>query len=159
VLPHCGSCGMFVNPLHLNNGSYQESKSCREGTQRRQRDERNLVCVVQEFRYLGHPLSANDNDWAAPMWNLGKARKCWAMISRVLASEGASPKISAMFYKTTIQTVLLYGAETWVVVTSDILQVLRSFHHSVVRKLTGRYHSDYQTQKIGSTQASESHWI
>jgi hypothetical protein len=48
--------------------------------------------MVQEFRYLGHPL----------MWNLGKARKRWAMISHVLlAREGASPKISAMFFKAT----------------------------------------------------------
>jgi hypothetical protein len=76
---------------------------------------------------------------AALIWNLGKARKCWAVISCVLAHEGASPKISAMFYKATIQTVLLYGAETWVVTSDIVLQVLRSFHHSMVRKLTGRY--------------------
>jgi hypothetical protein len=43
-----------------------------------------------------------------------------------------------MFYKATIQTVLLYGAETWVV-NNDILQILTSFHHSVARRLTGRY--------------------
>jgi hypothetical protein len=154
LLPRCGSCGMFVNPFHLNNELHKQSKMCREGTRWRERDERNLECMratrqtfniqgrqiemVHEFRYLGRPLTANDNDWAALMWNLGKARKRWAMISRVLAREGASPRISAMFYKATIQTILLYGSETWVI-TSDILQVLRSFHHSVARRLTGRY--------------------
>jgi hypothetical protein len=43
-----------------------------------------------------------------------------------------------MFYKATIQTVLLYGSETWVI-TDEILQLLTSFHHSVARRLTGRH--------------------
>jgi hypothetical protein len=60
------------------------------------------------------------------------------MISHLLARESASPRVSAMFYKATIQTVLLYGSETWVV-TDEILQMLTSFHHSVARRLTGRY--------------------
>jgi hypothetical protein len=43
-----------------------------------------------------------------------------------------------MFYKATIQTVLLYGSKTWVV-TDEIRQLLTSFHHGIARKLTGRY--------------------
>jgi hypothetical protein len=43
-----------------------------------------------------------------------------------------------MFYKATIQTVLLYGSETWVL-TEEILQMLTSFHHGIARQLTGRY--------------------
>lgn len=152
--PCCESCGMFVNPLQINNGSHQRSKIRREGTRRWSHDEQNLACIrasrqtfsiqghliemVQDFRYLGHPLSANDDDWTALTWNILKAKRCWAMISRVLSREGADPRISAMFYKATVQTVLLYGAETWVI-TQDILQVLHSFHHSVARRLTGRY--------------------
>jgi hypothetical protein len=60
------------------------------------------------------------------------------MIARVLARESATPRISALFYKATIQTVLLYGSETWVV-TNEILQLLTSFHHGIARRLTGRY--------------------
>jgi hypothetical protein len=60
------------------------------------------------------------------------------MISRILARESASPRISAMFYKATIQTVLLYGSETWVI-SDEILQMLTSFHHGIARWLTGRY--------------------
>jgi hypothetical protein len=60
------------------------------------------------------------------------------MISHLLTHESASPRISVLFYKATIQTVLLYGSKTWVV-TDEILQMLTSFHHGVTRRLTGRY--------------------
>jgi hypothetical protein len=58
--------------------------------------------------------------------------------SRIIACENASPQISALFYKATIQTVLLYRSETWVV-TNKILQLLTSFHHRIARRLAGRY--------------------
>jgi hypothetical protein len=60
------------------------------------------------------------------------------MIQRVLARETASHRISTIFYKATIQTVLLYGSETWVI-TDEILQLLTSFHHSIARRLTNRH--------------------
>jgi hypothetical protein len=43
-----------------------------------------------------------------------------------------------MFYKAAVQTVLLYGCETWSL-TSRMLNVLDSFHHRVARKLTRRF--------------------
>jgi hypothetical protein len=55
-----------------------------------------------------------------------------------LTRDSASPRISALFYKATIQTLVLYGSETWVL-TDGILQLLTSFHHSIARKLTGRH--------------------
>ena len=41
-----------------------------------------------------------------------------------------------MFYKAVVQSVLLYGCETWVI-TSQVLRVLESFHHRVARRLSG----------------------
>jgi hypothetical protein len=41
-----------------------------------------------------------------------------------------------MFYKAVVQSVLLYGSETWVV-TPAILQVLQGFHHWIARQITG----------------------
>jgi hypothetical protein len=52
--------------------------------------------------------------------------------------ESATPRILALFYKATIQTILLFGSETWVI-NKEILQLLTSFHHSIARRLTGRY--------------------
>jgi hypothetical protein len=51
--------------------------------------------MVQKFHYLGGPLTSNDDDWAAMIWNLGKARQRWSMIALVLSREGANPTISA----------------------------------------------------------------
>ena len=92
---------------------------------------------VKVFRYLGRPLSHVDNDWPALHWNLAKARKRWSMVSQVLTREGAAPRISAYFYQAVVQSVLLYGAETWSLSTT-MLSALEGFHGRVVRRLTGR---------------------
>jgi hypothetical protein len=150
-LPRCELCGMFCTQLSLT-GLHQESQICRKGAQQNKQKMKNLQCIrafrrtltvqdqiienVTSFRYLGHTITSRDTDWMAAHQNLQKAQQRWMHISRVLSREGASPRISAMFYKATIQMVLLFGLETWVV-NNDILQLLTSFHHSVARRLTG----------------------
>jgi hypothetical protein len=67
------------------------------------------------FKHLGWLLSNTDDEWLALHKNLTKARKRWATVSRVLAREGASPRVLAMFYKVVVQSVPLYGCETLVV--------------------------------------------
>jgi hypothetical protein len=52
---------------------------------------------VKSFFYLGRELSYR-----------------WTFISLVLTREGVSPRVSSMFYKSVVQTVLLYGSENWV---------------------------------------------
>jgi hypothetical protein len=144
------------NQLHTHTHSHTHTHTqvCRDGAKRNRRKTRNLQCIrafrrtfqirdqpietITNFRYLGRPLTSNDSNWAAARYNLTRARQRWALIARVLSRESASPRISAIFYKATIQTVLLYGSETWVL-TDEIIQILTSFHHSVARKLTGRY--------------------
>jgi hypothetical protein len=97
-----------------------------------------MLSPVTTFKYLGHILTSRDNNWEVAYWNLKKAKQRWATISRVLARESASPRVSALFYKAVIQTVLLYGSETWVI-SGKILQLLTSFHHGIARRLTGRF--------------------
>jgi hypothetical protein len=41
-----------------------------------------------------------------------------------------------MFYKATVQSTLLYGAETWDV-TVKVVKALSGFHHRVARRLSG----------------------
>ena len=43
---------------------------------------------VSAFKYQGKVLTAGDNDWLAVVGNLGKARKSWGRLSRVLGWEG-----------------------------------------------------------------------
>ncbi len=75
---------------------------------------------VEVFKYLGWLIAHDDVDTQAMRLNLRKARGCWARISRVLWAENASSRTSGMFYKATIQAVLLYGSETWSLPPSSI---------------------------------------
>lgn len=92
---------------------------------------------VDLFKYLGQPISSVDNDWPALHHNLSKARKRWGMVSKVLVQEEATPKVSAMFYKAVVQSVLLYGCEMWTF-TPAMLRVLEGFHHRVARRISGK---------------------
>ena len=67
---------------------------------------------VEVFKYLGRLLAYDDNDSQAMRSNLKKARKSWAQVSRVLRAENAAPKVCGVFYKATVQAVLLFGSET-----------------------------------------------
>ena len=90
------------------------------------------------FKYLGHIVTVDDSDAPAVMSNLCKACGCWAQVSCILTCEGATPKVSAMFYKAVMQSVLLFSCEMWV--ESDaIARSLDGFHHYIARKLSGRW--------------------
>ncbi len=82
---------------------------------------------AEVFKYLGRLLSYDDNDTQAMRANLAKARGCWARVSRVLRAENALPKVCGVFYKATIQAVLLFRSETWNLPPSG-LACLEGFH-------------------------------
>ena len=77
------------------------------------------------------------HDWISMVVNLGKARKSWGRLSRILSREGADPKVSGIFYKVMAQAVLLFGEETWVL-TPSMERDLDSFQHMVARSITGK---------------------
>ena len=52
--------------------------------------------------------------------------------------EGANAKTMATFYRTIVQAVLLYGAESWCVSKTN-LRKLRAFHHRACRYMTGKH--------------------
>ena len=78
------------------------------------------------FKYLGRLLANDDGDLRTVRKNLKKARWVWARLQNVLESEGAEPRVCGMFYKAVVQSVLLYGCETWIV-TPAILRMLTGF--------------------------------
>jgi hypothetical protein len=93
---------------------------------------------VDTFKYLGRPLSATSNEIPAINHNLRKAKKTWGRIRNLLKREGSDVKTSATFYKTIVQSTLLYGAETWDT-PADTLQPIVTFHNYVARHLTNRH--------------------
>ena len=78
----------------------------------------------------------NDDDTQAVRDNLKKAWRIWARISRVLWVENASPRVCGMFYKGTVQSMLLFGSETWCLAPST-LKSLEDFHVKAARSMTG----------------------
>jgi len=138
--PRCERCAHQVSPLASN---HRGSKNCREGMERRLQHEaaansaRSLqkqftaygepLERVEVFKYLGRLMAYDDNDAQAINTQLKKARKSWTRISRVLRAENASPRVCGMFYKATVQAVLLFGSETWNI-TTTMMKRLDGFH-------------------------------
>ena len=56
-----------------------------------------------------------------------KAWEIWARVGQVLQAENTPPKVSAKFYKAVVQSVLLYGSETWNL-TKTAMARLDGFH-------------------------------
>ena len=71
------------------------------------------------------------------MSNLRKARRVWARILAVLRAENASPRVCGMFYRATVQSVLLLGSETRVLTPSTLAR-LEGFHVKAARRMTGK---------------------
>ena len=85
---------------------------------------------VETFKYLGRLLAMDDNDMPAVRANIQKSRKVWKRLGILLRSksEGTiAPRVKGMFYKAVVQSVLLFGSETWAL-TETSLRVLEGFH-------------------------------
>ena len=150
VLPKCELCNMQVNFARAPN--HERSATCKRMGERFQQHfnaeiasralEETFTAYgielerVEVFKYLGRHLSYADSDAPTICKNLGKARLMWGRLSRVLRKENASAKVSGMFYKATVQAVLLFGSETWVM-TPALLRGLEGFHVRAARRMTG----------------------
>ena len=76
---------------------------------------------VEVFKYFGRLVTSNDDDdTQAVEGNLAKGRRCWARNSRVLRAENLSAQVNGMFFKVTVQAVLLYGIGTWYVAPATL---------------------------------------
>ena len=72
--------------------------------------------MVTSFKYLGWVVSAADNDWLAVVRNLAKAWAVCQRLTRILRREGVTPRVSGFSFKAVVQSVLIFGAETWAVI-------------------------------------------
>jgi hypothetical protein len=82
---------------------------------------------VELFRYLGRILAQDDDDVRAVRSQIKKAWVIWARVGQVLQADNTPPKVSTKFYKAVVQSVLLYGSETWNL-TTTALSRLEGFH-------------------------------
>ena len=71
--------------------------------------------MVTSFKYLGQVISASDGDCPEVIRNLDKAQAVWQRLMRILSREGAAPWVYGFFFKAMVHSMLIFGAETWVV--------------------------------------------
>ena len=149
--PKCEECGLQVT-LAARLRGHETTQLCQDLEERRSqrraaRESMDALGVeftaygdtlerVEVFKYLGRLIVFDDTDAQAIASNLMKARKSWSRISKVLRADNASPKVCGMFYKATVQAILLYGSETWNL-TPTALRVLEGFHLQAARCMTG----------------------
>ena len=111
-------------PRQALNGRHPATAQCARGAEQKRRriaeadlresSERafeaygELLQNLTVFKYLGRVLTAGCDDWLTVVGNLGKARKSWGRLSRILILEEADPKVSRHFYKAVLQAVLLF---------------------------------------------------
>jgi hypothetical protein len=150
-LPKCERCGMQTEAGALYQ-KHQCTRLCREGWERRMQHEATEAARIalarmftaysedlerlETFKYLGRLLAYDNNDSQAMQSNFKKARKSWARVSCLLRAENASPKVSGVFYKATVQAVLLFGSEMWKLSPLN-LKSLEGFHIRAARWMAG----------------------
>ena len=150
--PRCSQCDMVV-PWRAINVRHHATAMCKNGaekkrrkrteTELRDRTERDFEAYgkplerVSTFKYLGRAMTAGDDYCPAVLGNLVKSRKSWGRLARVLTWEGADKRVSGKFFKAVVQSVLLFGAETWLL-TPRIERALESFLRGAARRITGK---------------------
>ena len=96
------------------------------------------IKTVSEFRYLGSVVKDDDTDGATILGSITRARGKWSRSGRLLTRVGANPMAMGLLYNIIVQTVLLYGSESWVI-SKDQMRQLWSFHldgHDILHRDT-----------------------
>ena len=70
--------------------------------------------MVTSLKYLGRVISAAYDDWPEVVRNMAKARAVWGRMTSIHSREGVEPRLSGFSFKVVVQSVLIFGAETWV---------------------------------------------
>ncbi len=151
-LPQGDRCGLQITYAAMN-GHHYETALCRDGVARRVQHaaaERVHLSLSQTFtaygkelervevlKYLGRLLAYDNNDAQAVRGNLKKARAIWLRLSPMIRSENASPCACGIFYKATMQSILLFGRETWNMPPSS-LKLLEEFHIRAAWRMAAR---------------------
>jgi hypothetical protein len=107
---------------------------------------------VEVFEYLGRLLAYDDNDTQAVRGNLKKAHSIWVRLSRTIRAEHASPCACGVFYKATVQSILLFGSETWNLSPKSLKSLeVEGFHLRATWRMAGKRPMKFG-MVLGSTQ-------
>jgi hypothetical protein len=129
-LLQCNRCGLQITYAAINDRFY-ETAMCKDGVARKAQHVAAAVecaCLalhqaftvyggelerVEVLKNLGRLLAYSNNDNRAVRGNLKKARGLWARLSCMIRADNAPPCVWGVFYKATVQLLLLFGSKTW----------------------------------------------
>jgi hypothetical protein len=92
---------------------------------------------VEVFKNLGRLLAYDNSNAQAVRGNLKKARAVWLRLSCTIRSENASPHACGIFYKATVQLILLFGNKMWNLSPLS-LKLLEGFHIRAAWHMAGK---------------------
>ena len=98
---------------------------------------------VHEFKYLGRYVTNTDDDTVTIRCNLKKANEAWGHLHRlILYEKKRNLRAAVSVYRSIVESILLYGSDTWVLQGYKVLDLLEKFHRRCARFLTeiGRAH-------------------
>ena len=95
------------------------------------------LSIVMSFNYLGRILMSLENEWPELVGNLGKARKKWECMLRILEREREYAWTSGTFLNAVVQAFLLFGYETWAM-KSRMVWTRGRFQHRVAHLMMGK---------------------
>ena len=76
-----------------------------------------MVEAVTNFKSLGRPLDQTDYDWPAVCQNVKRSWRVYGRLGNMLRRKGADSKAAVIFYLAVVEAVLLFGSESWVMLT------------------------------------------
>jgi hypothetical protein len=151
-LPKCAKCGIQlrdVGPKHQASKACQQVEEKMEGRAKYETNKSaqekikflvfgQEIETVEQFRYLGRIVTCNDDDRPAMRKNLQKAQGVWSRLARLLSRTGANTRVMARIYRAVVQSILLYGSESWVL-PEDQYDILERFHKRCLRHITNKH--------------------
>ncbi|KAL1267682.1 hypothetical protein QQF64_033045 [Cirrhinus molitorella] len=87
---------------------------------------------VEDFTYLGSLISNNNAVQKDIRARLGKAQGAFSQLRSIWSSKQYSLKTKMLLYNSNVKSVLLYGAESWHMVATDMKR-LEVFHNRCLR--------------------------
>ena len=92
---------------------------------------------VEKFKYLESPMDQMDCDWLEVCQNFKRERKVWGRLGKMIKIEEADIKVSEMLYRAVVQLVLLFGLESWVLL-SEMNKTVEQAHTRFLRQIMGK---------------------
>ena len=94
----------------------------------------NIIEEVEDFTYLVTMLSNTNGTAKDIRARISKARYAFCQLQPIWKRRSISLKTKIRIYTSNVKSVLLYGAECWRIIQSD-MKKLSSFHNTCLRKI------------------------